>query len=248
MKEIAIPEYENAFLRSSAEFPDSIETSADMISFAMKKMDYFFGKTFEGKLIITIDPNAPGPLNAYDGVNIILHVQSNLSWCQITYQFCHEYCHHLIVSTPEISNRKWFEEIICEISSRFFLKKLSVSNLKKANYQNYKSNFNNYILDNSNTFIEIEWDLSACLEVIDPISFDLTTELLDDIQTPNRPMLSYGASKLYPVFANHPEIWKSVSLIHNFKPNVTFLENLIQWENESTDKAVGLIRNVFESN
>lgn len=219
-----------------------------MISFAMKKMDYFFGKTFEGKLVITIDPNAPGPLNAYDGVNIILHVPSNLRWNKLLYQFCHEYCHHLIVSTPGTSNRKWFEEIICEISSRVFLKKMAESNLKKNNYQEYKMHFKLFLKENESSFQEIKWDLSACLEAIDPLSFDLTIELLDDIEVSNRPMLSYGASKLYPIFANHPEIWKSVPLIHNFKSNVTFLENLIQWENESNDKVVGLIRNVFESN
>lgn len=44
-------------------------------------------------------------------------------WCQWTYQFSHEYCHHLINGemTGEIFGLKWFEETICELSSMYHL-------------------------------------------------------------------------------------------------------------------------------
>lgn len=244
MNSIDIPGYKNAVLYSSAKKPESIHTAADIISFAMKKMDYFFGKTFVNDLEVIIDPNASSPLNSYDGKTIILHLESNTFWDQMAYQFCHEYCHHLITSTPQISNRKWFEEIICEVSSRFFLEKLSTSNLEKKLYQEYKIHFKIYrtkIISG----LEIPWNLSECLSVIDPYSSNITTKLINDIDSVGRPLLSYGATKFLPIFSSKPSLWKSVPLIYDFNPNTTFNENLDNWLINSGDKSIELIIDLF---
>ena len=169
-------------------------------------------------------------------------------WNQLLYQFCHEYCHHLIISDPNYSNRKWFEEIICEVSSRFFLKKLSVSNLKKRNYQIYKVNLKKYLMDNSEDVREIEWNLSDSLNVVDPYSTEITKRLMEDIDAPGRPLLSFAASQIEPIFERNPSLWRSVPLIRNFRATNSLKDNFVQWGNDSGDQAIRLIFDLFNSN
>lgn len=53
---------------------------------------------------------------------ILLSAKDNY-WCQWIYQFSHEYCHHLINGrlNGNITGLKWFEEMICELSSMYNL-------------------------------------------------------------------------------------------------------------------------------
>lgn len=247
MQEIPIPNYKNALLRSVADNSSYIDSSAEIISFAMQKMDYFFDKSFDGKLVVTIDPNASTPLNNYNGVDIILTVDSNTKWNQLIYQFCHEYCHHLIVSDRQISNRTWFEEIICEVASRFFLEKVAQMNLKRPYFTVYKPHFITYA--NDRFYSESEsFNLKETLPVAEFYVNPLTTRLIENIDVKSRPMINHAANLITPFFKSNSSLWKSVPLIRNFESDITFLENLLQWEKESNDKVVRLIRNVFESN
>lgn len=48
-------------------------------------------------------------------------------WCQLAYQFAHEYCHHLINGPMDGENISsyWFEESICELSSNYFMRRIA---------------------------------------------------------------------------------------------------------------------------
>ena len=132
---------------------------------------------------------------------IFLTTKGNF-WCQLAYQFAHEYCHHLIDGPMdgERCSSFWFEESICELSSVYFMRRIAQKWIDESRpYLNqYAENVFSYCEDN--------W-LST------PFINTLSSWLSDNMCTlsePNyhRDMYEVIAKSLYPLFEECPELWK----------------------------------------
>ena len=139
--------------------------------------------------------------NVGDHRKIFLATKDNF-WCQLAYQFAHEYCHHLIngpMDGEKISSF-WFEESICEMSSIYFMRRIAqkwiANNTPILNV--YAFSVLNYCEDN--------W---ACAPMVNGLS-SWIHDNISILSEPNyhRDMYKVIAKSLYPLFASCPTIWK----------------------------------------
>lgn len=93
-------------------------------------------------LILSTEQNHPEccPTADYQQ-HVILLSAKDRKWDKYTYQFSHEYCHHLINIVPlrNLNGAFWFEETICELASLYCLKKNEVLWNIKPPYENWRS-------------------------------------------------------------------------------------------------------------
>lgn len=138
-----------------------------------------------------------------------IHLSSEgLVWDKHTYQFAHEYCHHLI-NIELIGNRIgafWFEETICELASLYCLAKNA--QLWKTNPPNpglvyYASAFSDYY----NKTINRKEVPKSILSVSDFIK-----ENILELEKPEyeRGMYTYIAKGIIDIFINYPSLWNII--------------------------------------
>lgn len=139
--------------------------------------------------------------NVGDCRMIFLATKDNY-WCQLAYQFAHEYCHHLINGPMDGENISsfWFEESICELSSIYFMRKIA---------QKWEANNIPYLNDYAasvKSYCENNW---SCIDYID----NLSSWILDNMNIfsdPNyhRDMYKFIAKSLFSLFEEYPFAWK----------------------------------------
>lgn len=132
---------------------------------------------------------------------ILLSTGDNF-WCQLAYQFAHEYCHHLIDGPMdgETCSSFWFEESICELSSVYFMRRIAQKWIDKGTpiLGQYAASVFRYCENN--------WSST-------PFINTLSSWLSDNMGTISEPtyhrdMYKTIAKSLYPHFEEWPELWK----------------------------------------
>lgn len=95
------------------------------------------------------DPNSD-PLACYDrGPNgefrVRLHAAGML-WNQLAFQFGHELAHILSKSVENRTTKNWFDESICEVASRFVLRKMAMEwrSVHKPKWRSYVRHLEEY--------------------------------------------------------------------------------------------------------
>lgn len=158
-------------------------------------------------------------------------------WCQYAYQFAHEFCHYLIRGTFEggLKGLMWFEETICELSSRFVLLRLSTqwSNLFPGR-EYYQPAVKEYFED---------------LVTGSPITLTLPLSQYEDrhseaLRLPvyHRGLYSEMAQALLPVFVSTPSIFL---LLPNFG-NLHAFPSLKDWLPDLQDHIPTNLRPEFD--
>ncbi|MFT0189219.1 hypothetical protein ACI3E5_06205 [Candidatus Enterococcus avicola] len=157
-----------------------------------------------------VNPTKTGPVYFKESQVIFLAVEPSV-WndTQFVYQASHELCHYFIESDKSLI-MKWFEETICEVSSLFFLNKMSEYHQSIGDLQNslrYKSY------------------LTTCISEVEPfnINSNITLERYD------RKKERYLATLLLPIFEKHPLLWREIPSLINSNPK-NFVELLINFE------------------
>jgi hypothetical protein len=69
-------------------------------------------------------------------VRVLLNT-GNCLWAQMSYQFAHEFC-HLLCNPSDQKVQMWFQETLCEMASRFVLKRMSETWKTNPPYPNWK--------------------------------------------------------------------------------------------------------------
>ncbi|MBR3610174.1 MAG: hypothetical protein IKL57_01730 [Oscillospiraceae bacterium] len=164
----------------------------------------------------------------YSDYNVILLSAGNRFWCQYAYQFTHEYCHFQIGGNVPRQLR-WFEESLCELASHFFLPRIGdlwKINPPYPNWKDYAENFQKYSMLDQQKAIPFDLDFS-----------DNQDSLVHLIQNEyDRPMNTYVALKLMPVFEATPQLWSVVHIIKSISKDLTFSESLRCWKNLSPEE------------
>lgn len=150
-------------------------------------------------------------------------------WCQLAYQFAHEYCHFLIPKEV-VHELRWFEESICALSSIFFMEQLATvwSNENILNCPGYALSIKNYIESNKQ-HIEI-FDLNALSHA--------DSAVWEKFSVPNgeyhRDMNRYIAIQLLPIFKEYPKLWTAVPDLCKVSGNSNLQIMFSDWKNIST--------------
>lgn len=218
-------------------------------------MENSFSCYVSPQLEIIEDFNLKTPsFNIIDGIpKIYLCASEGNYWSQYVFQFSHELCHYFIDYTNNQSNMSkrnrdsWFEEIVCEVSSRFFLIKLSDSDgLPLINY--YLHSFKDYSLDRKTNYTSFEIKLLSQENSEELRRF--REEIINDsyANSETRSLYNHIANLLYPIFDNNTKLWSEVNLINKFSDNKSFINNLEEWKNncqindnkESVDDIISL--------
>lgn len=192
--------------------------------------------------------------NIIDGIpKIYLCASEGDYWSQYVFQLSHELCHYFIDYTNNQSSMSkrnrdsWFEEVICEVSSRFFLIKMSDSDgLPEIN--DYLHSFKEYSLDRQTNYTSFEIKLLS-QETSEELK-RFREEIINDSYANSGTRLLYNhmANLIYPIFDNNTKLWTEVHLISKFSDSNSFINNLKEWKSnckiyenkQSIDKIISL--------
>lgn len=235
---------------------ENYQSLVDLIESNIKLVEtYFSSKTaINMQIIQNVNHKNPSFSSTGSGPTIRLVASNNYAYAQYVFQFSHELCHAQIRKDGDDSlslRDTWFEEVICEVSSRFFLNKMSADeNLNRSLYPHPA--FKDYAL-NRTSEIEI-----VDLVVLSNEESHLLNMFRSEVENgtyandETRSRYNYIANFIYPIFEENPELWQEVYLIHNFSNEKGFIENLISWKNESqrdeNKKSIQKIINLFGNN
>ena len=155
---------------------------------------------------IIYNPACPMCTDISIGHQIHLNTQENY-WCQWIYQFAHEYCHHLINGkfTGEITGLTWFEESICELASMFQLS-LFCSSWSQS-HEEYQTHYAPSLRDYLDAL------LSKNLRLLSSASHPGWLQSWDSILSEpayHRDYYNVIATKMFPLFVEHPYLWKII--------------------------------------
>ncbi|WP_312695687.1 hypothetical protein [Leuconostoc pseudomesenteroides] len=200
-------------------------------------MEHFFSSCVSPQLEIVEDCNLKTPsFNIIDGIpKIYLCASEGNYWSQYVFQFSHELCHYFIDYTNNQSSMSkrnrdsWFEEVVCEVSSRFFLIKMSESdNLPVINY--YLPSFKEYSIDRETDYTPFKIKLLSQehSEVLKRFREEIINHSYANSET--RSLYNHVANLLYPIFDNNTRLWSEVNLISKFSDSNSFINNLKEWK------------------
>lgn len=148
----------------------------------------------------------------------------DIYWCQIIFQYSHEFC-HLLIPEPIPNHFKWFEETICDLSSLFFLQVLAKKWISFfPEHANYQSSITKYI---SNLTVGTPFPLESLADANSDTYLYLSNECY------NRDMNRFFALQMLPIFNNHPILWKAVPRLCDGADSSSFLEYLQCWKHNT---------------
>lgn len=160
-------------------------------------------------------------------------------WTQTTYQLAHEMC-HLVISAEVIPELQWLEESICELSSLYFLPKISKLwkdldvRLPASNNTLYSSLFEKYALDSRSDITPFNLSLLAT----NPVESELSSLIADCYQ---RSKNRYVSLQLLPIFEHFPKTWHAIPYLSKVPDQLSFPDSLAKWiELSPTESRIGL--------
>ena len=188
---------------------------------------------------ISFSENRENPI-CYRDLGLIILTANPNKWNQLAYQLSHEMCHH-VIPNKVTQNLRWLEESICELSSYYFLPRLSkqwrrknVNLVYAKNNKPYYPAFENYVKDNRKKAVEV--DLSSFSEV--PPSNELRA-LIGNCEL--REKNAYIAITLLPIFNRYPCTWRAVPLLGSLSPDLSLEASLTEWIELSPEESrIGL--------
>lgn len=169
-----------------------------------------------------------------DGSRIVfLSVEGNDLW-RWTYQFAHEYCHHLINGSMsgEISGLTWFEETICHLSSICHLDRLIalcdvlkidnrtwIQSCREANFGSPQTNCPEYLKSHMDVLAQPEYQ---------------------------REIYSNLSATIYPLFQENNHLWKMIRHFGDTR-SWTSLEDLFAHLRKTADVSYSVSLRKLES-
>lgn len=177
--------------------------------------------------IISFSENMENPI-CYRECGLIILTANPNKWNQLTYQLAHEMCHR-VIPNEVTQNLRWLEESICEMSSYYFLPRLSKYwRRKRVNLVNaktrkpYYSEFEKYVKNDWQKATELNLSsFSIC-----PPSDELQT-LINNCEL--REQNAYIAKALLPIFNSYPNTWHAISILGSLSPSLPLEASLTEW-------------------
>ena len=176
----------------------------------------------------------------YKPHGVILLNSSDREWVYFAYQFAHEYCHYLIArKVPQ--QIRWFEESLCQLSSYYFLDRLSDVWGKTPPYPNWRDYapvFRNFAESDQRKALKQAFDLTSDAELCQRL-------ILDEY---DRATNAYAALLIRNVFEETPTLWSVVPLLSGIPDGFTILESFRLWQLRAPEgyrQAIGQIASSY---
>jgi len=204
-----------------------------------------------GKQAYIINSNNKVPPTDYpeiiklDKFNLIYLNTKDKHWCQYSYQFAHELCHHVIDSDFYTTNDKfgWFEGALCELASIFCIDKMSITwqtNPPYTNWTEYAKVLSSYVNDINKPENKIDRPFDNWLS-------NNIEELFKDRfkRTENRIV----ALQLFPIFKNNHELWKTIQYLKHVKvtDKMTLKSFMDEWKIQVPDNLKDLFNSIEQT-
>ncbi len=199
----------NLWIGNSPEFGNY---NHDIVYNLLKSIDINFSSCLEVAPFSTCEcyimyhPDFP-MCSKIENRHIIFLNTSDNYWSQWTYQFSHEYCHHLINRdmSGEFKGLKWFEETICELSSMYHLHRLHEQWINSANpiqccYAPYLKDYKDNLLSKHSQLFSATSHpgfLQSWLPILNEPTY-------------HRDYYNTLAAKMFPLFVENPFLWKII--------------------------------------
>lgn len=171
-------------------------------------------------------PHTPESLKSR---NIFLHSKDFL-WAQFSYQYLHEFCHYM---TATITNN-WFLESLCELSSIYFMKKMSKMWKTKPPYPNwvfYRKHLNGYAQSRLNETTKLD------IPLVEWYAINKATLFKDSCK---RELNNVVAKYYLPYFEKMPYIWNIVCYVP-FEDIKDFNQFMYAWRDNCPNEYKGYI-------
>lgn len=215
------------------------ESSMEILNELLKVFEQYVPISPTRKCEVIDNPQHASPLYSNDQISILLQTEGSRYWAQNIYQFAHELCHFTVESGIKDSRYKWFEEVICDVSSHFFLQKLAQEwkESQNVNHRNYANNFLSYsdnALNKNEKFniTELSNPKSKVLEGLSKDQYD-------------RKKNTWVTKKLLPIFIKSPSIWKDISKLAEINKFNNLKEFLIEWRSLCIDENKGVVNKII---
>ncbi|WP_145048614.1 hypothetical protein [Lignipirellula cremea] len=161
-------------------------------------------------------------------------------WAQCAYQFSHEFC-HIVCNYRNVKNpQMWFEETLCETASLYSLRQMAVTWETKPPYSNWKS-YSSALASYAQDRIKAHPPKAVSVG-----QFYRMNQAELEKNAVNRPLNTYIAVQLLPIFEATPDGWQSLRYL-NLGPaeeNLSFPAYLAGWYDRAPAKHQPFIREI----
>lgn len=188
--------------------------------------EYFSSQVPSFTLVNSLRFDFPCTTPTYDKIHLCC---MDTSWSQIAFQLTHEFC-HLMIGRSVTQNLRWFEEVIAEISSLFFMTKLSSiwKSTGILGYPDYGYSIEEYVHNRKHS-VTSDIALSDILRCS-----ELWQYLISSPE--NRELNLKIAIKLLPVFEINSSLWEIVPFLGSLSENQDFPYSFMEWRKLSNKR------------
>lgn len=206
----------------------------------MINLPYIANNIFPGitkKKLYIVDADIVGAPVAFSENNIIfLSTEGAELYARNVYQVAHELCHFYINSSQKQRTMFWFEEVICEMTSHYFLEEYSKRNIWDENSRSIP-----YLQYSQQTLSDVEVFNHKKLMMYQ------SDEINHLIQNPtDRLKNRYLASLLLPIFRKQPTLFEELPKLANLYGIPDFELFLKAWYDSAAPKNQFAIQEIIE--
>ena len=209
----------NISVRPSSADDNYIPSIEALLKDTASHLNKYLRTPFNGAIEVRIasnEPKAPITLNRNcrdDPIRVLLSAHDPY-WCQLVFQFAHEFCHVLTNYYGKLlgNPNAWLHEAVCEIASIFVLQRMArqwCTNPTIPGRHDYAKQFHIYAnerLGRQETTLPIGMDLPRWLKSREQ---ELrSSDVADDHQRVNQSLTAYI---LLPIFEEDPEGWNAIT-------------------------------------
>lgn len=189
------------------------ESVIELLDFVSVDMSNFFKIKPSSTISVINIPAMDCPVKIGNSNTIMLCATPGMYWAQFAYQYAHELCHLLIDSPWPSVQDEWFEEVICECASRFWLKRMTISGFHPE-YDGFEK-YRNDLGSNAVPF--------SLPDLNNENSIILST-MRNNHQ--DRDHFDYLANQIMPIIDVDPAFWETIPSLRTVNDEKTFVENL----------------------
>lgn len=191
-------------------------------------------------LTIIVDTTREMP-TCFRSINSIYLSSPHTEWNRLAYQFAHELCHYIIASDVP-TNLCWLEESICELSSYYFLPKITKYwkrlgiELQTADEhpEPYFPLFSTYVEKDCKKAVPFNLAKLALSPSQDLYDLENNCKL--------REKNAYIANNFLPIFKKHYRTWRAIPYLCQITPHQSLSNSLAEWiELSPPESHTGLI-------
>lgn len=201
--------------------------------------DLVFPDISKEKLIIVNGPLSSVPMVFPENHIIFLSTGGDQCLAQTVFQIGHELCHFYIKANQINNDMFWFEEVLCKVSSHYFLHQYNLHTVWPTDNQTMRYDAYSAMMFKNH---------SEAFDYKKLIFYDSDVTLYMKNNSIDREKNRFLASLLFPIFLKKPNLFQTLPILRNLYGLKDFRAFLNAWKDsvfENDKVAVQEIINIF---